>query len=49
MKRNHYLHKIAMNDNCQKKKKKKEKRNEAKKSTQGHNIESAITIHLSKC
>ena len=28
---------------------KKKKRNEAKKSTQGHNIESAITIHLSKC
>ena len=37
MKQNHYLYKITINDNCQKKKK-----NEVK----GYNIESAITAHI---
>lgn len=46
MKQNYYVYKIAMNDNCQKKRK---KRNKAKNSTQGHNIESAITTHLNIC
>ena len=50
MKQNHYLYKIAINDNYQKKKKKKErvwvKRNEVKKLTQGHNIESKITTNI---
>ena len=53
MKQNHYLYKIAINDNYQKKKKLKkkkkrerEKRNEVKKLTQGHNIESKITTNI---
>ena len=48
MKQNHYLYKIAIDDNYQKKKKKKEKekRNEVKKLTQGHNIESKITTNI---
>ena len=47
MKQNHYLYKIAIHDNYKKKKKKeKEKRNEVKKLTQGHNIESKITTNI---